>query len=71
MMEQELKQVWQDLKKIWNNSSQADKINFPVAGLMIDLKAKISKFEMDSINRDITKISTSIKRIINQLRNKK
>ncbi len=68
MLEQELKKVWQELKEIWNNSSRTEKINFQIAQLMIDLKDKVSQFEKDSISRDITKVKTSLKKIINKLR---
>jgi hypothetical protein len=71
MLEQKLKEVWKELKEIWNNSSRTEKINFQMSGLINDLKGKISQFEKDSITKDITKIKTSIKKIINKLRTNK
>jgi len=68
MLEQELKKVWRELKEIWKNSSRAEKINFQMSRLMIDLKGKVSQFEKDSISRDLTKITTSIKKIIEKFR---
>jgi len=68
MMEQKLKQVWQELKEIWNNSSRTEKINLQISVLIIDLKGKVNHFEKDSISRDITKITTSIKKIIKKVR---
>jgi hypothetical protein len=68
MLEQKLKQVWKELKEIWKNSSQTEKINFQMSRLMIDLKGKISQFRKDSISRDITKVTTSLKKIIEKFR---
>lgn len=68
MLEQELKKVWQQLKERWKSSPQTEKIDSEVSTLMNELKGKISKFEKDSISRDITKITTSIKKIIEKFR---
>jgi len=64
MLEQELKKVWREIKERWKSIPQTEKIDFKVSTLMNDLKGKISKFEKDSISRDITEIKTSIKKII-------
>ncbi len=64
MLEQELKKVWREIKERWKSSPQTEKIDFEVSTLMNELKGKISKFEKDSISRDITKIKTSIEKII-------
>ena len=64
MLKQELKKAWQELKEFWINSSPSEKINFQISGLIDDLKGKISQFEKDSINRDIIKITASIRKII-------
>lgn len=71
MLEQELKEVWQKLKELWKSSSRTDKINYQISRLITGLKGKISQFEKDSITRDITKITASIKNIIYQLRTNK
>lgn len=70
MKEQELNEVWQELKEIWKNQPQSEKINIQMSRLITDFKGKISQFEKDSIKRDITKITASIKKIINKLRSK-
>lgn len=55
-MEEEIKDLWQELKNVWENSSQAEKINFQMSSLIVELKSKVSQFEKDSIKRDIKTI---------------
>ena len=56
MLEQEQKEAWQELKEIWKNTSQGEKINIQFSRLLIELKGKMSQFEKDSIKSDVTKI---------------
>jgi hypothetical protein len=55
MLNQEQKEIWQELRDIWKNSS-----HFEISKLMLELKSKVSQFEKESIKRDITKINASI-----------
>jgi len=59
MSGQEQKEVWHDLKEIWKNYPQSEKINIEMSQLIIDFKGKISQFEKDSIKSDVTKIKAS------------
>jgi len=56
MLDQEQKEAWQELKEIWDNSSQGEKINLQFSQLLMELKGKMSQFEKDSIKSDVTKI---------------
>jgi len=60
MLDQESKEVWEELKDIWKNSSRTAKIHIQMSGLVDELKGKISQFEKDSINKDIATITGSI-----------
>ena len=60
MMEKELKDLWGELKDAWKNSSQTEKIELQMSGLLAELKSKVSQFEKDSIRSDIKTIKTSI-----------
>ncbi len=55
-MEEEINDLWKELKYIWKNSSQTEKINLQMSDLIVELKSKISTFEKDSIKRDIKTI---------------
>ena len=54
-MEEEIKDLWNELKDVWKNSSQSEKINFQMSNLIVELKSKVSQFEKDSIKKDIKK----------------
>jgi uncharacterized membrane protein YgaE (UPF0421/DUF939 family) len=59
MMEEELKDIWGELKDVWRNSSQSEKIELQMSGLLAELKSKVSQFEKDSIKKDIKMIKSS------------
>ena len=50
----------QELKEIWRNSSETEKIKFEMSRLLIDLKNKMSRIERYIRIRDILEISTAI-----------
>ena len=52
--------IWQDVKKIWKNSSKTKKIDFQVTELIAEFESKVSQFEKDLIYKDINTISSSI-----------
>ncbi len=56
-MEEEIKDLWQELKEVWKNSSHTEKINFQMSSLIVELKSKVSQFEKDSIKKDIKRIN--------------
>ncbi len=56
-MEEEINDLWNELKNVWKNSSQTEKINFQISNLIVELKSKVSQFEKDSIKKDIKRIS--------------
>ena len=56
MLEQELRDMWQELKEVWNDSSRTETINFQVSSLIAELQTKVSQFEKDSIKKDIRTI---------------
>lgn len=58
-MEEELKDIWGELKDVWRNSSQSEKIELQMSGLLAELKSKVSQFEKDSIKKDIKMIKSS------------
>lgn len=53
MWNKEQKDNWQDLKDIWNNQPQSEKINIQTSNLILELKSKVSQFEKDSIKNDL------------------
>jgi len=60
MWNNEQKDIWEDIKDIWNNQPQSEKINIQVSKLVAEFKSKISQFEKDSINKDLAFINSSI-----------
>ena len=50
----------QELKDIWRNSSEAEKIKFEMSRLLIDLKSKVSRIERSIRIRDMADIITAI-----------
>lgn len=50
----------QELKQIWKNSSQAEKIKFDISRLMMDLNGKLLSFEKKIRNRDLREIGAAI-----------
>ena len=60
MWSKEQNEVWQDLKEIWNNQPQSEKINIQTSNLILELKSKISQFEKDSIKKDLKFIKSSV-----------
>ena len=59
-MENELNDLWGEIKNAWRSSSQNQKIELQVSSLVAELKSKISEFEKKSINSDIKFIKSSI-----------
>ena len=59
-MEEELNDLWGELKDVWRSSSQTEKIELQMSGLLAELKSKVSQFEKDSIRSDIKTIKASI-----------
>ncbi|MDY8135997.1 hypothetical protein [Aquimarina sp. 2201CG5-10] len=53
MLNKEEQGAWDDLKNIWNESSQNKEIKIVMSQLIIELENKTSQFEKDSIKRDI------------------
>jgi Tfp pilus assembly protein PilV len=58
MAKQEQRETWQDIKEIWGNSSQGEKINFQFSTLIEELKANTSQWEKDAIKSDMTKLKS-------------
>lgn len=50
----------QELKEIWKNASQAEKIKFDLSRLLIDLKGKMDRIERGIRRRDITESLVAI-----------
>lgn len=59
MVKQEQSDAWLEVKDIWKNSSQGEKINFQISELVNELKAKMSQFEKDAIKSDLNKVESS------------
>jgi hypothetical protein len=59
MRNKEQKDIWQDMKDIWNKQPQSEKINIQVSELIAEFKSKISQFEKDLIYKDIAFIESS------------
>jgi hypothetical protein len=59
MAKQEQSETWQDIKEIWGNSSQGEKINFHFSALIEELKANTSQWEKDAIKSDMKKMKSS------------
>ncbi|WP_167612428.1 hypothetical protein [Maribellus sediminis] len=59
MLSKEQNDIWQDLKEIWNNQPESEKINIQASNLILELKSKVSQFEKDSIRKDIKFIRSS------------
>ena len=59
MWDKEQKDIWQDIKDIWNKQPQSEKINIQVSELIAEFKGKISQFEKDLIYTDIAFIKSS------------
>jgi len=60
MWNKEQKEIWQEIKDMWKNQPQSEKINIQMSKLVIDFKDKISQFEKNSIKRDISQITASV-----------
>ena len=56
-MEEEINDLWNELKDVWKNSSRAEKINFQMSSLIVELKSKVSQFEKNSIKKDLRRIN--------------
>jgi hypothetical protein len=52
--------IWDDLKELWKNSSKTEKITFQMSNLLAELRIMTSRFEKDSIKRDIKIIKASV-----------
>lgn len=50
----------QELKELWKNSSETEKIKFEMSRLLIDLKNRLSRIERSIRNRDKAEITTAI-----------
>ena len=50
----------QELKEIWKNSAQVEKVKFETSRLMIDLNTKMDRIEKDIRKRDRREISASV-----------
>ncbi len=59
MWNKEQKDIWQDIKDIWNKQPQSEKINIQVSDLIAEFKGKISQFEKGLIYKDIAFIKSS------------
>lgn len=53
MENREQQKTWEDIKNIWNNSSENKEINIQMSELLIELKEKTSQFEKDAIRKDV------------------
>ena len=53
MENREQQKTWEDIKNIWNNSSESKEINIQMSELLIELKEKTSQFEKDAIRKDV------------------
>lgn len=60
MWSKEQNEVWQDLKDIWNNQPESEKINIQASNLILELKSKVSQFEKDFVKNDIKFIKSSM-----------
>ena len=59
MVRQQQRENWQDVKELWGDSSEGEKINFQFSTLIDELKGKMSQFEKDSIKSDMRKVKSS------------
>ena len=53
-------QSWEDVKKIWNNSSDVQEIKINVASFITELEQKVSTFEKETIKRDVQLIKDAV-----------
>ena len=53
MVNKEFKDIWQELRAVWRNSSQTKRASIQLSNLIVELKTKANKFEKDSIKRDL------------------
>ncbi|NER13494.1 hypothetical protein GWK08_08605 [Leptobacterium flavescens] len=60
MWNKEQQEVWDDIKNMWNESSQSKAIKIDMSQLVVELKNKTSQFEKDAIKWDIEMIKGSI-----------
>ena len=59
-MDTKQQEAWDDLKNIWNKSSQSKQINIIMSELIIELKSKTTEFERNSIKKDLEFIKGNI-----------
>ncbi|WP_420553328.1 hypothetical protein [Tenacibaculum aiptasiae] len=59
-MDTKQQEAWDDLKNIWNKSSQGKEINIIMSELIIELKSKTTEFERNSIKKDVEFIKGNI-----------
>ncbi|WP_459209935.1 hypothetical protein [Aquimarina rhabdastrellae] len=60
MTEQINKEPWEELKEIWNNSTQGEQINIQFSKLIEELKQGTSQWEKDAIKKDMAILKPSL-----------
>lgn len=52
---------WNELKDLWENSSQTREIRIQVTDFLNEVKNKTSQFEKDAIDKDLESLKSSLK----------
>lgn len=65
MIEQELKSFMQAIKTVWRRAPESKEVEAEVSERFYELKTKTSQFEKNMIKKDLSTISTAIKRVFN------
>lgn len=52
---------WNELRDLWENSSQTREIHIQVMDFLSEVKNKTSQFEKDAIDRDMEALKSSLK----------
>ena len=60
MNQQNKEHNWEDVKNIWNTSSDVQEIKINVSSFMAELEQKISTFEKETIKRDVQLIKDAV-----------
>lgn len=60
MLNKEQEIAWNDIKNIWNKSSENKEIQIVMSQLIIELKDRTSQFEQDTIASDLNVIKRNI-----------
>ena len=58
MVDNDAREMWEELKQVWKSSPRREQITIQVTDLIAELQTKVGQFERDSIKSDIKTLRT-------------